>query len=83
MLEYNKQAKNIEVQEQSLRKLKGTLDSKQKALEAEEKRQKQSEELLRKEQAEWKDANTKRQQVLEADLQSKISFYADRESEYV
>ena len=26
MLEYNKQIKNIEVQEQSLKKLKGTLD---------------------------------------------------------
>lgn len=60
MLEYNKQAKNIEVQEASLKKLKGTLDLKQKALESEEKRQKQSEELLKKEQDEWKAVNTKR-----------------------
>jgi len=52
--------KNIEVQEQSLKKLKSTLDQKQKALTAEEQRVKQSEELLRKEQAEWKAENTKR-----------------------
>ena len=83
LLEYNKQAKNIEVQEKSLKKLKGTLDQKQKALEAEEKRQKQSEDLLKKEQTEWKAVNTKRQQVLEADLQSKLSYYADKEAEYV
>jgi len=37
------------VQEQSLKKLKNTLDQKQKALEAEEKRQKSSDEMLRKE----------------------------------
>ena len=61
MLEYNKQIKNIEVQEQSLKKLKGTLDSKQKSLDTEERRQRQAEELLRKEQSEWKDVNTKRQ----------------------
>lgn len=73
MLEYNKQIKNIEVQEASLKKLKGTLDQKQKSLEGEERRQKQSEELLRKEQAEWKAVNTKRQEVLEAELQSKIT----------
>ena len=60
LLEYNKQAKNIEVKEQSLKKLKTTLDQKQKALEAESKRQQQDEENLRKEQAEWKAVNTKR-----------------------
>ena len=38
---------------------------------------------MRKEQGEWTEANTKRQQVLEADLQSKISLYADKETEYV
>ena len=63
--------------------MKSALDQKQKALEAEEKRQKLSEELLKKEQAEWKDVNTKRQSLLEADLQSKISIYADKETEYV
>jgi len=73
MLEYNKQIKNIEVQEQTLKKLKGTLDNKQKSLESEEKRQRQNEELLRKEQSEWKAVNTKRQNTLEADLQSKIT----------
>lgn len=61
------------MQEKSLKKLKGTLDQKQKSLEAEEKRQKQSEDLLKKEQTEWKAVNTKRQQVLEDDLQSKLS----------
>ena len=61
MLEYNKQIKNIEVQEASLKKLKSTLDQKQKSLETEEKNQRQSEDSLRKEQAEWKSANTKRQ----------------------
>jgi len=66
-----------------LKKLKTTLDQKQKALEAESKRQQQDEENLRKEQAEWKDVNTKRQELLEADLQSKISSYADKETEYV
>ena len=83
LLEYNKQAKNIEVKEQSLKKLKTTLDQKQKALEAESKRQQQDEENLRKEQAEWKAVNTKRQELLEADLQSKITSYADKETEYV
>ena len=73
MLEYNKQIKNIEVQEASLKKLKSTLDQKTKSLETEEKRQKQSEELLRKEQADWKAANTKRQEGLESELQSKIT----------
>lgn len=66
-----------------MKKLKTTLDQKQKALEAESKRQQQDEENLRKEQAEWKDVNTKRQELLEADLQSKISSYADKETEYV
>jgi uncharacterized membrane protein len=60
LLEYNKQVKNIEVQEQSLKKLKTTLDQKQKSLEAESARQQQNEENLRKEQAEWKAVNTKR-----------------------
>ena len=72
LLEYNEQAKNIEVQEQSLQKLKSTLDQKQSSLEAEETRQRHSEELLRKEQAEWREVNTKRQAVLEAELQSKL-----------
>ena len=72
LLEYNRQVKNIEVQEQSLKKSRSTLEQKQKALESEEKRQKQNEELLRKEQAEWKAVNTKRQQQLENDLQSKL-----------
>ena len=83
LLEYNQQAKNIEVQEQSLQKLKGTLDQKQSSLEAEETRQRHSEELLRKEQAEWKEVNTKRQAVLEAELQSKLTEFADKEPEYV
>ena len=42
-------------------KLKGTLDQKQKALDAVEGRQQQAEELLRKEQSEWKAIHTKRQ----------------------
>ena len=66
-----------------MKKLRSTLDSKQKSLEYEDKRQKQNEELLRKEQAEWKTVNTKRQQQLETDLQSKIKSFADKESEYV
>jgi len=40
--------------------LKTTLEQRQKALEAESKRQQQEEENLRKEQAEWKAVNTKR-----------------------
>ena len=44
-----------------MKKLKSTLDQKQKSLETEEKNQRQSEDSLRKEQAEWKSANTKRQ----------------------
>ncbi len=66
-----------------MKKSRSTLEQKQKALESEEKRQKQNEELLRKEQAEWKAVNTKRQQQLENDLQSKIKSFADKESEYV
>ena len=50
LLEYNTQVKNIEVQEKSLLKLKNTLEQKQKSLAAEEQRQKQSEDQLRKEQ---------------------------------
>ena len=61
MLEYNNQIKNLEVQEQSLKKLKSTLDQKQALLDSEDKRQRQTEELLRKEQSEWKDINSKRQ----------------------
>ena len=71
------------MQEASLKKLKSTLDQKTKSLETEEKRQKQSEELLRKEQADWKAANTKRQEGLESELQSKITLYADKDSEFV
>lgn len=59
------------------------MDSKQKALESEDKRQKQNEESLRKEQGDWKAVNTKRQNQLESELQSKIKSFADQESEYV
>lgn len=83
LLEYNLQVKNIEVQEQSLKKLRSNLDQKQKTLESEEKRQKQSEELLKKEQSEWKAENDKRQKASEAELQSKISSFADKEADYV
>ena len=44
-----------------MQKQKGILDTKQKALETVEGRQQQAEELLRKEQSEWKAIHTKRQ----------------------
>lgn len=69
------------MQEKSLKKLKGTLDQKQKSLEAEEKRQKQSEDLLKKEQTEWKAVNTKRQQVLEDDLQKYVQKWRSLEDD--
>ena len=61
LLNFNEQIKNVEAEQQVMSKLKGTLDQKQKALDAVEGRQQQAEELLRKEQSEWKAIHTKRQ----------------------
>ena len=61
LLNFNEQIKNVEAERQVMSKLKGTLDQKQKALDAVEGRQQQAEELLRKEQSEWKAIHTKRQ----------------------
>ena len=65
---YVQQAKDLDESENELRKLQNIIAQQQKSIESEQKRLSRAEEILKKEQAEWKEVYTKKQQALEEKL---------------
>ena len=65
---YVQQAKDLDESENELKKLQNIIAQQQKSIESEQKRLSRAEEILKKEQAEWKEVYAKKQQALEGEL---------------
>ena len=65
---YIQQAKDLDESENELKQLQSSIAQKQKSIESEQKRLARAEEILKKEQSEWKEIYAKKQQALEDEL---------------